>query len=66
MGISPVHLHDAAQHSSWASTTNNKLDRAVEVLKISLSNAYVVGSDQLASSGSVNVIFQTEQKASGL
>ena len=31
MGISPVHLHDVAQHSR-VSTAKNKLDRAVEVL----------------------------------
>ena len=38
MGISPVHLHGVAQQS-WASTAKNKLDRAVEVLKTSLSDA---------------------------
>ena len=65
MGISPVHLHGVAQHS-WASTAKNKLDRAVEVLKTSLSDAYVVSTDQLASSESVNVISETEQKASEL
>ena len=54
--ISPVHLHGVAQHS-WASTAKNKLDRAVEVLKTSLSDAYVVSTDQLASSESVNVLF---------
>ena len=64
MGISPVHLHGVAQHS-WASTAKNKLDRAVEVLK-TLSDAYVVSTDQLASSESVNVISETEQKASEL
>ena len=62
--ISPVHLHGVAQHS-WASTAKNKLDRAVEVLK-TLSDAYVVSTDQLASSESVNVISETEQKASEL
>ena len=65
MGISPVHLHGVAQHS-WASTAKNKLDRAVEVLKTSMSDAYVVSTDQLASSESVNVISETEQKASEL
>ena len=64
-GISPVHLHCVAQHSR-ASTAKNKLDRAVEVLKPSLSDAYVVSTDQLASSESVNVISETEQKASEL
>ena len=64
-GISPVHLHGVAQHSR-ASTAKNKLDRAVEVLKPSLSDAYVVSTDQLASSESVNVISEFEQKASGL
>ena len=64
-GISPVHLHGVAQHSR-ASTAKNKLDRAVEVLKPSLSDAYVVSTDQLASSESVNVISETEQKASEL
>ena len=54
MGISPVHLHGVAQHSQ-ASTAKNKLDRAVDVLKTSLS-------DQLASSESVNVISETERK----
>ena len=52
MAISPVHLHGVAQHSR-ASTAKNKLDRAVEVLKTSLSDAYVVSTDQLASSESV-------------
>ena len=65
MGISPVHLHGVAQQS-WASTAKNKLERAVEVLKISVSDAYVVSTDHLASSKSVNVISETEQKASGL
>ena len=60
--ISPVHLHGVAQHS-WASTAKNKLDRAVEVLKTSMSDAYVVSTDQLASSESVNVTSETEQKA---
>ena len=64
-GISPVHLHGVAQNSR-ASTAKNKLDRAVEVLKPSLSDAYVVSTDQLASSESVNVISETEQKASEL
>ena len=62
MGIFPVHLHGVGQHS-WASTAKNKFDRAVEVLKASLSDAYVVSTDQLASSKSV-VISETEQKAS--
>ena len=44
----------------------NKLDRAVEVLKTSLSDANVVSTDQLASSESVNVISETEQNASEL
>ena len=61
MGISAVHLHVVAPNS-WASTAKNKLDRAVEVLKTS-SDAYVVSTDQLASSESVNVISETEQKA---
>ena len=65
MGISPVHLHGVAQHSQ-ASTAKNKLDGAVEVLKTSLSGAYIVSTDQLASSKYVNVIFETEQKASEL
>ena len=65
MGISAIHLHGVAQHSR-ASTAKNKLDRAVEVLKTSLSDAYVVSTDQLASSESVNVISEFEQKASGL
>ena len=65
MGISPVHLHKVVQHSQ-ASTAKNKLDRAVEVLKTSMSDAYVVSTDQLASSESVNVISETEQKASEL
>ena len=63
-GISPVHLHGVAQHSQ-TSTEKNKLDRVVEVLKTSLSGAYVVSTDQLASSESV-VISKTEQKASEL
>ena len=65
MGISPVHLHGVAQNGR-ASTAKNKLDRAVEVLKTSLSDANVVSTDQLASSESVNVISETEQKASEL
>ena len=62
MGISPVHLHVVAQHS-WASIAKNKLDGAVEVLK-ALSVADVMSTDQLASPESVNVISETEQKAS--
>ena len=65
MGISPVHLHGVAQNGR-ASTAKNKLDRAVEVLKTSMSDAYVVSTDQLASSESVNVISETEQNASEL
>ena len=64
MDISPVHLHGVAQHSQ-ASTAKSKLDRAVEVLKTS-SDAHNVSTDQLASSESVNVISETEQKASEL
>ena len=64
MGISPVHLHGVAQNGR-ASTAKNKLDRAVEVLKTSW-DAYVVSTDQLASSESVNVISETEQNASEL
>ena len=60
MGISPVHLHGVAQQSR-ASTAKNKLDRAVEVLETPSSDAYVVSTDQLASSESV--IFENEQKA---
>ena len=56
MGISPAHLHGVTQQSQ-ALTAKNKLDRAVEVLKTSLSDAYVVSTDQLASSESVNVLF---------
>ena len=41
------------------------MERAVKVLK-TLSDAYVVSTDQLASSESVNVISEFEQKASGL
>ena len=63
--ISPVHLHGVAQHSQ-ASTAKHKLYRTVEVLKASLSDAYVLSTDQLASSESVNVISETEQKASEL
>ena len=63
MGISPVHLHGVAQQSR-ISTAKNKLDRAVEVLKTSSSDAYVVSTDQLPSSESVNVISETEKKAS--
>ena len=51
MGISPAHLQ------SRALTAKNKLDKAAEVLKTSLSGAYVVSTDQLASSESVNVLF---------
>ena len=36
------------------------------MLKTSLSDAYVVSTDQLASSESVDVISETEQKASEL
>ena len=65
MDISPVHVHGVAQHSQ-ASTAKNKLYRTVEVLKASLSDAYVLSTDQLASSESVNVISETEQNASEL
>ena len=61
--ISPVRLHGVAQRS-WALTTKNKMDRAVEVIKASLS--YVVSADQHASSESVNVISETQQMASEL
>ena len=44
LGISLVHLHGVAQHS-LASTAKNKLNRAAEVLKTSLSDAYVVLTD---------------------
>ena len=61
MVIFPVHLHGVVQHSrTWIAKYKN---RAVEVLKISLSNTYVVSIDQLVSSESVNVIFETEQKS---
>ena len=65
MDISPVRLHGVAQHSQ-ASTAKNKLYRTVEVLKASLADAYVLSTDQLASSESVNVISETEQNASEL
>ena len=42
------------------------MKRAVEVLKSSLSDDYVMSTDQLASFESVNVISKTEQKASEL
>ena len=42
------------------------MGRAVEELKTSLSDAYAVSTDQLASSESANVISETEQKASEL
>ena len=57
--VSPVHLHGVAQHSQ-ASTAKNKMGRAVEVLKTSLSDAFVVSTGQLASSESVNAISKTE------
>ena len=41
------------------------MDRAAEVLNTSLSDSYVVSTDQLASSESV-VVSETEQKASEL
>ena len=41
------------------------MDRAAEVLNKSLSDSYVVSTDQLASSESV-VVSETEQKASEL
>ena len=56
MGIFPIRLHGVVQHS-WASTAKSKLDRAVEVLK---TDAYVVSTDHLASSESVNVFSETE------
>ena len=46
MSISPVHLHGVAQHSR-ASTAKNKLDSTVEVLKTSLSDAYVMSTINL-------------------
>ena len=52
-------LHGVAQHSR-ALTAKNKLDRAVEVLKTSLTDAYVVSTDQFASCESVNVISETD------
>ena len=42
------------------------MDRAVEVLKTSLSDAYAVSTNQLASSESANFISETEQKATEL
>ena len=65
MGISPVHLHGVAQHSR-ASTAKNKLDTAVEVLKTSLSDAFVVSTNQLASSESVNVILKLNKRHQSL
>ena len=41
------------------------MDRAADVLNTSLSDSYVVSTDQLASSESV-VVSETEQKASEL
>ena len=64
MGISAVHLHGVAPNS-WASTAKNKLDRAVEVLKTSW-DAYVVSTDQLASSESVNVILKLNKRHQSL
>ena len=63
--VSPLSIYMVLLNSR-ASTAKNKLDRAVEVLKTSLSDANVVSADQLASSESVNVISETEQKASEL
>ena len=63
--VSPLSIYMVLLNSR-ASTAKNKLDRAVEVLKTSLSDAYVVSTDHLASSESVNVISETEQKASEL
>ena len=63
--VSPLSIYMVLLNSR-ASTAKNKLDRAVEVLKTSMSDAYVVSTDQLASSESVNVISETEQKASEL
>ena len=58
--VSPLSIYMVLLNSR-ASTAKNKLDRAVEVLKTSLSDAYVVSTDQLVSSESVNVISETEQ-----
>ena len=46
LSIFPVHLHGVAQHSQ-ASTAKNKLDSTVEVLKTSLSDAYVMSTINL-------------------
>ena len=56
--VSPLSIYMVfvTQHS-WASTAKNNLDRAVEVLKTLLSDAYVVSTDQLASSESVKASF---------
>ena len=58
--VSPLSIYMVLLNS-WASTAKNKLDRTVEVVKTSLSDAYVVSTDQLVSSESVNVISETEQ-----
>ena len=58
--VSPLSIYMVLLNSR-ASTAQNKLDRAVEVVKTSLSDAYVVSTDQLVSSESVNVISETEQ-----
>ena len=63
-GISPVHLHGVAQHSQ-ASPVKNKLDRAVEVVK-TLSDAYIVSTDQLASSEPLMLFLKLKKKHQSL
>ena len=64
-GISPVHLHGVAQHSQ-ASPVKNKLDRAVEVVKTSLSDAYIVSTDQLASSEPLMLFLKLKKRHQSL
>ena len=56
--VSPLSIYMVfVAQQSWASTAKNNLDRAVEVRKTLLSDAYVVSTDQLASSESVKASF---------
>ena len=55
--VSPLSIYMVLLKMVELQLQKNKLDRAVEVLKTSLSDAYVVSTDQLASSESVNVLF---------
>ena len=65
MIISPIHFNAFAQHSRvW--TASNKLNKAVELLKRSLSDDYFEINEQSACFEFANVISKSQKKVSEL